>query len=114
MVESGLEVVGGFHEKDEAPSPFPDGGCDPLEDLAIRDEHLRRALLGSDFLVFDGAMGTQLQARGLAQAERQDRLGDRTVEEVARDIVPDLPRDRRPGGGLRGSGTPVVLVDRIT
>jgi 5-methyltetrahydrofolate--homocysteine methyltransferase len=31
----------------------------------IADDHLRRVLEGRDFLVFDGAMGTQLQARGL-------------------------------------------------
>ncbi len=31
----------------------------------VADDHLLRALRGDDFLVFDGAMGTQLQARGL-------------------------------------------------
>ena len=35
--------------------------------LRIADEHLRQVLLGNEFLVFDGAMGTQMQARGLAQ-----------------------------------------------
>ncbi len=36
--------------------------------MRIKDNHLRRALAGEDFLVFDGAMGTQLQARNLAAA----------------------------------------------
>lgn len=39
-----------------------------LSDLVIKDEHLRRALLGEEFLIVDGAMGTQLQERGLADA----------------------------------------------
>ena len=38
---------------------------DPLEGLIVKDEHLRRALLGEDFLLMDGGMGTLLQARGL-------------------------------------------------
>lgn len=37
-----------------------------LSGVRIVDEHLRQALLGHEFLVFDGAMGTQMQARGLA------------------------------------------------
>lgn len=44
-------------------SPLPD----PLEGLRIADEHLERVLRGKDLLVQDGAMGTQLQAHGLAQ-----------------------------------------------
>ncbi len=39
-----------------------------LTGLRIKDEHLRRALLGEEFLIIDGAMGTQLQERGLADA----------------------------------------------
>ncbi len=39
-----------------------------LTGLRIKDEHLRRALRGEDFLIVDGAMGTQLQERGLADA----------------------------------------------
>lgn len=39
----------------------------PLDGIAVADEHLARALRGEDFLVFDGAMGTQMQARGLAE-----------------------------------------------
>ena len=38
------------------------------EGLRIADDHLRRALAGEEYLVIDGAMGTQLQARGLADA----------------------------------------------
>ena len=41
--------------------------CD-LTGVRVKDEHLRRALLGEDYLVIDGAMGTQLQERGLADA----------------------------------------------
>ncbi len=33
----------------------------------VTDEHLARALRGEDALVFDGAMGTQLMARGFAR-----------------------------------------------
>ena len=43
----------------------------PVSDLSgvrVADEHLRRALLGLDYLVIDGAMGTQMQERGLAEA----------------------------------------------
>ena len=39
-----------------------------------RDEHLARVLAGTDFLLFDGAMGTQLQARGLAAGEIPELL----------------------------------------
>ena len=41
---------------------------DPLDGIVIADEHLARALRGEGFLVFDGGMGTQLQACGLADA----------------------------------------------
>ena len=40
----------------------------------VRDEHLARVLAGEDFLLFDGAMGTQLQARGLAAGEVPELL----------------------------------------
>ncbi len=43
--------------------PVPD-----LSGVRVADEHLRRALLGLDYLVIDGAMGTQMQERGLAEA----------------------------------------------
>lgn len=39
-----------------------------LSEVRVKDEHLRRALLGEDYLIVDGAMGTQLQERGLADA----------------------------------------------
>ena len=35
----------------------------------VRDEHLAAVLRGEEFLLLDGAMGTQLQARGLAAGE---------------------------------------------
>ena len=40
----------------------------------VKDDHLRRVLAGKDFLLFDGAMGTQLQARGLAAGEVPELL----------------------------------------
>ncbi len=36
-----------------------------LAGLSIKDDHLKRALEGVDYLLIDGAMGTQMQARGL-------------------------------------------------
>ena len=42
--------------------------------LRVKDDHLRRVLAGEDFLLFDGAMGTQLQARGLAAGEVPELL----------------------------------------
>ena len=41
-------------------------GFDPFEGLSIKDDHLRAALKGEEFLVMDGAMGTMMQAAGLA------------------------------------------------
>ena len=43
-------------------------------ELRIKDEHLARVLAGEDFLLFDGAMGTQLQARGLAAGDIPELL----------------------------------------
>lgn len=40
----------------------------------VRDEHLAAVLRGEEFLLFDGAMGTQLQARGLAAGELPELL----------------------------------------
>lgn len=42
--------------------------------LRVKDEHLARVLAGEEFLLFDGAMGTQLQARGLAAGETPELL----------------------------------------
>ncbi len=39
---------------------------DPLKNLTIADEHLRDVLQGRAFLVQDGAMGTMIQASGIA------------------------------------------------
>ena len=55
------ELTGGWAKAAQLPQP-------DLSGFAIKDEHLKRALLGQDFLVVDGAMGTQLQERGLADA----------------------------------------------
>ena len=40
---------------------------DPFARLTIADAHLAAVLRGEEFLVFDGAMGTMMQAAGLAQ-----------------------------------------------
>ncbi len=56
----------------------------------VKDDHLRRALEGQDFLVFDGAMGTQLQALGLAAGELPELLcltNPRQVTQVHRAYV---------------------------
>lgn len=45
-----------------------------VRSLRIKDEHLERVLAGEEFLLFDGAMGTQLQARGLAAGEVPELL----------------------------------------
>ena len=58
-VRAHKELTGGWAKAAQLPRP-------DLSGLAIKDEHLKRALLGQDFLVVDGAMGTQLQERGLA------------------------------------------------
>ena len=60
-VRAHKELTGGWAKAAQLPRP-------DLSGLAIKDEHLKRALLGQDFLVVDGAMGTQLQERGLADA----------------------------------------------
>ena len=44
----------------------PRPAFDPLDGLVIKDDHLARILRGEDYLVQDGAMGTLLQAQGLA------------------------------------------------
>lgn len=46
-----------------------------LENLRIKDDYLRRALKGEEFLLFDGAFGTMMQRAGLALAgENPDLL----------------------------------------
>ncbi len=49
-------------------------GHEAIRHLRMADDHLARVLAGEDFLVFDGAMGTQLQARGLAAGEIPELL----------------------------------------
>ena len=46
------------------------------------DERLAAALRGDEFLLFDGAMGTQLQARGLAAGELPELLCLTNPDEV--------------------------------
>ena len=49
-------------------------GHEAMRTLRMADEHLARVLAGQDFLLFDGAMGTQLQERGLAAGEIPELL----------------------------------------
>ena len=53
--------------------------------LRVKDDYLQRVLDGEEFLVFDGAMGTQLQARGLAAGELPELLCLTNPDEI-RDI----------------------------
>ena len=56
----------------------------------IADEHLARVLAGEDFLLFDGAMGTELQARGAKTGEVPELLNftdPDVVTDVARSYV---------------------------
>ena len=48
----------------------------------VADEALARVLAGEEFLVFDGAMGTQLQERGLAAGELPELLCLTNPDEV--------------------------------
>ena len=50
--------------------------------LRVADDYLQGVLDGKSFLVFDGAMGTQLQARGLAAGELPELLCLTNPEEV--------------------------------
>ena len=49
----------------------------------VADEHLAAVLAGEEFLLFDGAMGTQLQARGLAAGELPELLCLTDPEEIS-------------------------------
>ncbi len=60
---------------------LPEGRLTPRQ-LRVKDDHLARALAGEDFLLLDGAMGTQLQARGLAAGELPELLNLTKPEEV--------------------------------
>ena len=42
--------------------------------LRVKDDHLGRALAGEDFLLLDGAMGTQLQERGMEAGDIPELL----------------------------------------
>ncbi len=63
---------------------WPEDRLEPRR-LRVKDEHLQRALDGEEFLVFDGAMGTQLQERGLAAGELPELLCLTNPDEI-RDI----------------------------
>lgn len=70
--------------RDPATSPLPD----PLAGLNIADEHLERVLRGQDILLLDGAIGTELQARGAAAGGQIPDLA--SIEHP--DIVTDVHR----------------------
>jgi len=53
--------------------------------LRVADDHLQAVLDGREFLLFDGAMGTQLQARGLKAGEIPELLCLTNPDEI-RDI----------------------------
>ncbi len=63
---------------------WPEDRLEPRR-LRVKDEHLQRVLDGEEFLVFDGAMGTQLQERGLAAGELPELLCLTNPDEI-RDI----------------------------
>ena len=52
---------------------WPEACLEPRR-LRVADDYLQGVLDGKNFLVFDGAMGTQLQARGLAAGELPELL----------------------------------------
>ena len=52
---------------------WPETRLEPRR-LRVADDYLQGVLDGKNFLVFDGAMGTQLQARGLAAGELPELL----------------------------------------
>lgn len=66
-----------------SPEPVaPHPGASRQRELRVRDEHLRRVLAGEDLLLFDGAMGTQLQARGMAAGATPELLCLRAPEMI--------------------------------
>ena len=52
---------------------WPEARLEPRR-LRVADDYLQGVLDGKNFLVFDGAMGTQLQTRGLAAGELPELL----------------------------------------
>ena len=62
--------------------PRPRFGTYAKRTLRVRDAHLQDVLAGHAFLQFDGGMGTQLQARGLAAGEVPELLCLTNPQEV--------------------------------
>ncbi|MGN0055341.1 MAG: homocysteine S-methyltransferase family protein [Atopobiaceae bacterium] len=58
------------------------GTCDHRK-LRVKDQHLADALAGRSFLRFDGAMGTQLQERGMQAGELPELLCLTNPDEIA-------------------------------
>ncbi len=63
---------------------WPQARLEPRK-VRVKDDYLQRVLNGEEFLVFDGAMGTQLQERGLAAGELPELLCLTNPDEI-RDI----------------------------
>ena len=63
-------------------APCAEGAFDPLAGLSLKDDRLRAALEGRAYLVFDGAMGTMLQSRGLEAGELPELLNLAHPDEV--------------------------------
>jgi len=82
------------------------GGVRHAREPRVADERLRRVLAGEEFLLFDGAMGTMLQERGLAAGELPELLnlsdpdGVRAIHaayvEAGADVVTTNTRHRQP------------------
>ena len=68
-------------ERDAPASRWPADRLTPRP-RRVADEHLAAVLRGEKFLLFDGAMGTQLQARGLAAGELPELLCLTDPEEI--------------------------------
>ncbi|MEG1517407.1 MAG: homocysteine S-methyltransferase family protein [Raoultibacter sp.] len=56
---------------------------DFLEGLTVKDEYLARVLRGEEYLLFDGGMGTILQAQGLEAGRMPDLLNVEEPERIS-------------------------------
>ena len=72
----------GTLDKKKLNCAWPEDRLEPRR-LRVKDDYLQRVLDGEEFLVFDGAMGTQLQARGLAAGELPELLCLTNPDEIA-------------------------------
>ncbi len=70
------------NDNDAFVRPEPRFGTYARREVRIKDDRLARVLRGEEFLTFDGAMGTQLQERGLAAGEIPELLCLTNPEEI--------------------------------